>query len=374
MTMPGARDDLSAASNTHAWRGGPPWHGPEWSSPQHRFGGNRRARARFFRWLALVAFVYVLGLMFAVFVVSSWMTSQIGAGWWIPLVPVTVLLMTAVIAIAGMRRFAFPLRRVMEAADRVASGDYTGRVPEHGPPAMRALAHSFNTMTERLQHADRQRRELMADVAHELRTPLTVLQGRIEGLLDEVYPRDDDQLRRLLDDTQVLSRLIEDLRTLALFDAGVLVLQKEQTDLAALVGDVTASFESDAARASIALRASGLSDLTLEVDPVRIREVLSNLLSNALRHTAAGGSVDVTMTATVANVTIDVRDTGTGLTPGETARVFDRFYKGEQSRGSGLGLTIARSLVRAHGGDIIASSQPGVGTTMKVTLPFSTDS
>ena len=307
--------------------------------------------------------------MFAVFIVSSWLTSHVAIGWWVPLVPVSLLLLMGAMAIAGMRRFAFPLRTVMEAADRVSSGDYTVRVPEHGPPAMRALSHSFNTMTERLQHADRQRRELMADLAHELRTPLSVLQGRIEGLLDEVYPRDDDQLHRLLDETRVLSRLIDDLRTLALSDAGVLVLQKEPTDLSTLVHDAVASFEADAARWSITLKATALADVLLDVDPVRLREVLSNLLSNALRHTPPGGSVDVTTTKTDASVAIEVRDTGNGLSAAELSRVFDRFYKGEQSRGSGLGLTIARSLVRAHGGDITAASQLGAGTTMTVNLP-----
>ena len=369
--MPRAGEPQMDTSNSQAWRSGPPgWrHGPEWGAPHHRFGGNRRVRARFFRWFALVGFIYLIGLMFAVFIVSSWLTSHVAIGWWVPLVPVSLLLLMGAMAIAGMRRFAFPLRTVMEAADRVSSGDYTVRVPEHGPPAMRALSHSFNTMTERLQHADRQRRELMADLAHELRTPLSVLQGRIEGLLDEVYPRDDDQLRRLLDETRVLSRLIDDLRTLALSDAGVLVLQKEPTDLSALVHDAVASFEADAARSSITLKATALADVLLDVDPVRLREVLSNLLSNALRHTPPGGSVDVTMTKTAASVAIEVRDTGNGLSAAELPRVFDRFYKGEQSRGSGLGLTIARSLVRAHGGDITAASQLGAGTTMTVNLP-----
>jgi two-component system OmpR family sensor kinase/two-component system sensor histidine kinase BaeS len=320
-----------------------------------------------------VAFVYLLALTFAVYVVSSWVTSRVGVAMWMPIVPVLVLMLVGAMAIAGMRRFAFPLRSVMEAADRVAGGDYSARVQEHGPPAMRALSHSFNAMTERLQSADRQRRDLMADVAHELRTPLTVLQGRIEGLLDDIYPRNDDQLRRLLDETHVLSRLIEDLRTLALSDAGVLVLQREPTDLGALVRDIARRFEPDAARASLSLTTTAL-DVAVDVDPVRIREVLSNLLSNALRHTPPGGSVDVVMTATATSVSIDVRDTGTGLTADALARVFDRFYKGEQSHGSGLGLTIARSLARAHGGDITAVSQPGAGTTMTVALPRSTDS
>jgi two-component system sensor histidine kinase BaeS len=154
------------------------------------------------------------------------------------------------------------------------------------------------------------------------------------------------------------------------------VLQKETVDLSTLVHDVVRSVEADAARGSVSLQVSDLAppSMTLEIDPVRIREVLSNLLSNALRHTPAGGSVTVTINDATESVAVAVRDTGVGLTPEDLARVFDRFYKGPESRGSGLGLTIARSLVRAHGGDITASSHPGAGTTMIVALPRETDS
>ena len=336
--------------------------------PRHRHFGGHRVRTRFFRLIALGVFLLVvLGVSGLVSLTWNLMTRLGVSGWWLSAVPVALLLLMGAVAISGMRRFAWPLRAVMDAADRVASGDYTVRVREYGPPAIRALTRSFNTMTERLQHADRQRRDLMADLAHELRTPLSVLQGRLEGLIDGVYARDEDQLHRLLDETHVLSRLIEDLRTLALSDAGVLVLQKEIVDLSALVHDVVRSVE--AARGSVSLQVTDPSSVTLEIDPVRIREVLSNLLSNALRHTPAGGSVTVTINDATESLAVAVRDTGVGLAPEDLARVFDRFYKGPESRGSGLGLTIARSLVRAHGGDITASSQPGAGTTMTVTLP-----
>lgn len=353
------------------WREGHGW------PPRHRHFGGHRVRTRFFRLIALGVFLLVvLGVSGLVSLTWTLMTRIGVSGWWLSAVPVALLLLMGGAAISGMRRFAWPLRAVMDAADRVASGDYTVRVREYGPPAIRALTRSFNTMTERLQHADRQRRDLMADLAHELRTPLSLLQGRLEGLIDGVYARDEDQLHRLLDETHVLSRLIEDLRTLALSDAGVLVLQKETVDLSTLVHDVVRSVEADAARGSVSLQVSDLAppSMTLEIDPVRIREVLSNLLSNALRHTPAGGSVTVTINDATESVAVAVRDTGVGLTPEDLARVFDRFYKGPESRGSGLGLTIARSLVRAHGGDITASSHPGAGTTMIVALPRETDS
>lgn len=268
------------------------------------------------------------------------------------------------------RRFGFPLRAVMEAADRVADGNYTVRVGVHGPPPMRALAQAFNTMTERLERNDEQRRNLMADVAHELRTPLTVIQGRVEGLLDGVYPRDDAGLELVLEETRVLSRLIDDLRTLALSEAGVLKLEREATDVAALARDVAEAFAGDAGGRGVSIEVRDEANTTIEIDPVRIREVLTNLVSNALRHTGAGGAVTISVKGTDTHgIAVAVTDTGAGMTSEEAQQVFGRFYKGTESRGSGLGLAIAHGLVVAHGGSIGVSSEPGRGTTIAFTLP-----
>jgi two-component system OmpR family sensor kinase/two-component system sensor histidine kinase BaeS len=235
---------------------------------------------------------------------------------------------------------------------------------------VRALAHAFNAMAERLAHADRQRRDLMADVAHELRTPLSVLQGRLEGLLDGVYPRDDRQLASLVEETQVLSRLIEDLRTLALDDAGALRLEREPTELVGLVRDTVRGFEPEAARHGVTLAVTtALGETELDLDPVRIRQVLSNLLSNALRHTPTGRGVSVSVEAVASGLAVAVADAGEGMAPEDVARMFDRLYKGEASRGSGLGLTIARRLVEAHGGEIQAASRLGQGTTVTFSIP-----
>jgi two-component system OmpR family sensor kinase/two-component system sensor histidine kinase BaeS len=268
---------------------------------------------------------------------------------------------------ASVRRVA----SVMEAADRVAAGDYHVRVSEHGPSSIRALARAFNTMTARLQSHDTLRRDLMADVAHELRTPLTVIQGKLEGLLDGVYQPDPGQLQQLLDETHVLSRLVEDLRTLALSESGGLKLQKESIDPIALARDVVVAHRGDADARGVRLELEAPDDLPpLDADGVRIREVIGNLLSNALRHTPAGGTVIVRIAAgSSGGVSVEVRDTGRGMTQEEIARAFDRFYKGSESRGSGLGLSIARGLVAAHGGEIRASSEPGRGTTIAFTLP-----
>ena len=265
--------------------------------------------------------------------------------------------------------FTGPLVAVMTAADRVAEGDYSVRVHEGGPPPIRALTRSFNTMTGRLQNADRLRRDLMADVAHELRTPLSVLQGRLEGLLDGVYTCDERQVSQLLEDTHVLSRLIEDLRTLALSDAGALPLEREPADLVAFVRDVAASMEPEAARRSISVQVKASTEAVADIDPVRVREVLTNLLDNAVRHSPAGRPVTVSIAAEGSSVVVTVADTGEGMDGETLARLFDRFHKGPESRGSGLGLAIAKGIVTAHGGDIRVSSAPGRGTQVTFALP-----
>jgi signal transduction histidine kinase len=341
---------------------------------RREFVTNRRARTWFFRRVAFAAFVLFLIAIVSMSAAAWLIAPRIGAA--SAAAPLTVLLLlfgsvaVMVLVFRSMRRFASPLHAVMDAADRVADGDYAARVQEYGPPPIRALAHSFNTMTERLQNADRLRRNIMADVAHELRTPLSVLQGRLEGLIDGVYARDDRQLTELLEETHVLSRLIEDLRILALSDAGALPLQKEPTDVVELVHEVVRSMQPEAGRKSVSLNASSSTEKPIvDLDRVRIREVLTNLVSNALRHSAAGTSVTVSVSEANGSVFVVVRDQGDGMAAEEVARIFDRFYKGASSGGSGLGLAIAKSIVTAHGGDIRASSEVGKGTTLEFTLP-----
>ncbi len=229
------------------------------------------------------------------------------------------------------------------------------------------LATAFRRAIGRVAGAfaeqDRLRRQLMADVAHELRTPLAILQGRIEGLLDGVYPRDETHLEELLDETRHLGRLVEDLGTLAHAEAGALELHKEPLDLGDLVRDVAATLPRP-----IVVEAP--ADLpALEADPVRIRQVLLNLLANALRHTPAEGTISVEVQAHPQRMLIRVRDTGSGIAPEELPRLFERFQKGSGSRGSGLGLPIARKLVLAHGGEIGVESVLGKGTEVTVELP-----
>jgi two-component system OmpR family sensor kinase/two-component system sensor histidine kinase BaeS len=272
--------------------------------------------------------------------------------------------------LAAMRRLGLPMGDVVSAADRVAAGDYSARVAERGPPFLRAVARAFNSMTTRLQEQDRQRRDLMADIAHELRTPLSVVQGRIEGLLDGVYPRDDARLGEVLEETRLLARLVEDLGTLAHSERGTPGLQKEPTDLLVLFGDAARSLASEAAARGVTVRVEDATDLPLvDVDPLRIREVLTNLIANAIRHSSRGAQVAIGTERRPGHILVRVHDDGPGIAADELPRIFDRFHKGERSHGSGLGLSIARNLVVAHGGEIAVASEVGRGTAVTFTLP-----
>jgi signal transduction histidine kinase len=228
-------------------------------------------------------------------------------------------------------------------------------------------------MTARLQADDEQRRTLLAEVTHELRTPLTVIRGQLEGLLDGIYPADQEHLEALLEETRVLSRVIDDLSTLSQAEGGTLKLQLEWTDMGELVSEVAQAYQAQASAAQLTLQAEVQPDLPqVEIDPTRLREVLSNLLTNALRYTPPGGHI--TLRCVLAqgsdHLSISVNDTGTGIAPEDLPHIFERFYKSTDSHGTGLGLAIARSLIAAHGGEIEAHSDEGHGTTITFTLPL----
>jgi signal transduction histidine kinase len=272
----------------------------------------------------------------------------------------------------GARRVSAPADDLLAAADRLANGDYEVRVAERGPRELRAAARSLNTLAERLAATDERRRALLADVSHELRTPLTVVRGGLEGMLDGLRPRDDAHLAALRDETLLIDRLIDDLRTVALAQAGALPLHLADVEPAALVDDAVAALAGSADATRVRLRGLHPDGLpTLVADADRLAEVLRNLIANALRHTPAGGTIDVEATAPDARtVAFSVADSGTGLAPGDAERIFERFQRAADSTGSGLGLSIARELVIAHGGSIAASSAgPGQGTLVRFTIP-----
>jgi signal transduction histidine kinase len=361
-----------------------PWHRrgrprPPWwpdNEPWPPRGGPyawRRQRSRFTRRMGILFAICLVLIAVGLTTVLSWLFTSGGAPVLARPPRFVFALLWLFILVALFRRmmgrFGFPLGDMVEAADRVAAGDYSTRTPERGPHWMRTVARAFNSMTSKLEVQHRQRRDLMADIAHELRTPLAVLQGRLEGMLDGVYPRDEGQIAAVLQETRMLARLVEDLRTLAHTESGTLTLQKESTDLAILLTDTAASFAAEASERRIQLDVDAAVNMPLvDVDPVRIREVLTNLISNALRHTSENGRVSVTASAQPETIVIAVSDSGRGIPAEDLPRIFDRFYKGHGSRGSGLGLTIARNLVVAHGGEIQADSEEGKGTTMRVIL------
>jgi two-component system sensor histidine kinase BaeS len=280
-----------------------------------------------------------------------------------------VVLIMGTAATGGMRRMTRPMDNLIDAARRIEAGDYSAQVREWGPPELRSVARAFNSMSARLKTIDEQRRGFLADVTHELRTPLSVIRGQAEGIADGVYPGDAAHIAPILDATQALDRLVEDLRTLALTDAGNLALKKEPTDLGALARDTEESFQPEATTSGVKLTTEVADNLpSVDVDPARLRQVISNLLSNAIDHTPTGGSVKVSVSSATGQVTVTVADTGEGIPPELLPHVFERFAKGPNSKGSGLGLAIAHAIVSAHGGQLQVSNGVESGTVMRVIL------
>jgi signal transduction histidine kinase len=291
-------------------------------------------------------------------------------GRFVPFGVVVLLVLGGVALLRGVRGFAGPVGDVMEAADRVAEGDYSARIEERGPREIRRLGRSFNEMTERLRTNEERRRNLLADVAHELRTPLAVIQANLEGSLDGVYPPDPAHLALILEETKMMSRLLDDLQTLSTAEAGALRLHREIVTPAVLVDEVVAGFQAAAADAGVALEGRVSDGLPpISVDRLRIVEVFTNLLSNALRHTPRGGSIVVGASDVGGAIAFTVSDTGRGIPADELDHVFDRFAKAADSQGAGLGLAIAKSLVVAHRGEITVTSPQGKGTTVRFSLP-----
>ena len=286
---------------------------------------------------------------------------------------VLIMVIVAVVATAfAYRRLARPMSRLLDSASRIGAGEYDARVRPDGPRSVRTLGYAFNDMAAQLEASETARRRFLADVTHELRTPLTVLQGGVEAQLDGVHPRDDEHLATLLEQTRTLARLVEDLRTLALGDAGQLTIAAEPTSLPDVVGDAVTAIMPMATARSVTISVAPPSAITLLVDRVRLVQVLTNLLTNAVRHTPAAGTVTVTIGRDDAGAAIRVDDTGPGIS-GDPERVFDRFHRAADSGGSGLGLTIARQLVDAHGGTLTAANRPDGGARFTVTLPSKTD-
>ena len=360
---------------------------PEWWPQNEAWPPNRaywrHGRGRILRRIGCLfaAFAFTGLMVFTMMVVLA--ASAVGLirisgslGWLFPLGAIILVVGIGMITWAGrgLRWLTLPLADLIEASERVSAGDYSRRVEERGSQEMRSLVRTFNKMSENLGVSAEQRKIFIADVTHELRTPLSVIQGNIEGKMDGVYPTDQDHLKAVLEETQLLDRLVDDLRTLSLAESGALHLKKEPTDLAILITDSAELFRSQASDRKIHLsvdvaKASGL----VEVDGERLQQVLSNLITNAMRYTPSGGDIVVRfrMVADESEqwAQIEVQDSGEGIAPEDLAHVFERFYKGRDSTGMGLGLPIAKTLVEMHGGMISVESEPGRGTTFTIRLP-----
>jgi signal transduction histidine kinase len=252
------------------------------------------------------------------------------------------------------------------------------RVGAKGPDDLRALSDSFNKMADALERNDRERRDMLADIAHELRTPLTVMRGRLEGIMDGVYPADEDHVGPALEEAYLLERLVEDLRLLTLAESHQLAFEIHELDLIEIARRSISMFQAEADEKNISLSlVTSLDQALIVADPLRTEQVIGNLLSNALRYVPEGAKVWVEITQDENALTISINDNGPGIPEADLPFIFNRFWRADKSRarqsgGAGLGLAITKLLVEGQGGHILARGLPGGGLQVSVTFP-STD-
>lgn len=293
------------------------------------------------------------------------------------------------ISVVMARQITLPLRNLTLAAKNIAGGDLSQRVQAGTRDEIGELASAFNSMAESLARNEQLRRNMVADIAHELRTPLSVIQGNLEAILDGVVEPTTENVSSIHEETLVLARLVSDLRELSLAEAGQLKLQKEPTDLAEVVRKAVSKYrpEADEKRINLDFQVAGELPV-VSVDPQRVSQVIGNLLSNAVRHTGAGGDVCVSVRLSDGAgtafgqqnplVVVSVADTGGGIPAEELPFVFERFYRLDKSRsrssgGSGIGLAIVKHLVEAHCGKVWAESEVGKGSVFSFSLPLTAD-
>ncbi|HEV2253324.1 MAG TPA: ATP-binding protein [Streptosporangiaceae bacterium] len=281
-------------------------------------------------------------------------------------------LLAMLTGLAMARRITRPVERIIAVTRRMASGQRTVRVgPVTGPGELRELAAAFDQMADTLDRQEQLRRDLVADVAHELRTPVAVLQAGHEALLDGVAEPTPGQLTSLRDEVLRLARMLTDLQDMAAADAAALHLTRRPCDLAGLAATAADSLAGRFEAAGITLERR-LVPAEILGDPRWLHQVITNLLTNALKFTPAGGLVTIEAGPAGAHAVLTVTDTGVGIPAGELPRIFDRFWRGRhaaQTSGSGIGLAVAAELTQAHGGQLSATSQPGHGTQLSLTLP-----
>ncbi len=281
-------------------------------------------------------------------------------------------LLAMLTGLAVARRITRPVERIIAVTRAVGRGERTARVGQVAAPGeLRELATAFDQMADTMDRQEQLRRDLVADVAHELRTPVAVLQAGHEALLDGVAEPTPAQLASLRDEVLRLARMISDLQTLAAADAAALHLSRRRCDLADIAATAADSLAGRFEAAGITAERR-LATAEIHGDPRWLHQIITNLLTNALKFTPAGGRVTIQAGPAGAQAMLTVTDTGTGIPADELPRIFDRFWRGRQASrtsGSGIGLAVAAELTRAHGGQLSASSQPGQGTRMTLTLP-----
>ncbi|MCA9958731.1 MAG: HAMP domain-containing protein [Anaerolineales bacterium] len=290
------------------------------------------------------------------------------------------VLLALALGVVLARWLTRPLSHLTQATQQMARGDLAQQVPVQAQGELGQLARSFNQMAGALAAAEQQRRQLLADVAHELRTPLSIMRGHMEAMLDGVFDMSPDNLALVHEETLLLGRLVEDLRTLSLAESGQLPLNERASDLRDLVQQALSAFLPLAEAEDVQLDATIPAAVPLVLaDPDRLQQVLGNLVSNALRHVVRGDTavpaVQIRLEAQPDAVMIQVVDNGPGLSATGKQHVFDRFWRADSARardegGSGLGLAISRAIVEAHHGRIWVESEPGAGATFAFALPI----
>jgi signal transduction histidine kinase len=272
-------------------------------------------------------------------------------------------------------RLVRPLTSIRAATRRIAAGQYQASVPVPGEPELAGLATDVNTLATRLADTETQRTRLLGEVAHEMRTPLTALDGYLEGLIDGVFAPEPEILQAASDEVRRLRRLSDDLSALSRAEEQRLELHPADADLAGLARRAAGRLAPQFSDSDVTLAVDAAAALPVRVDEDRVTQVLTNLLGNALTATRAGGTVTVAARAHGRSARVTIADTGVGLAADDLERIFERFYRApgqpRRSAGSGIGLTIARNIARAHGGDITAASPgAGKGAAFTLTLPL----
>ena len=292
---------------------------------------------------------------------------------------VIAIAISLLVALFLAYRLLLPVRDLTNGSEQLAAGDLSYRVPIRGNDELATLGKTFNLMADSLQNAEENRQVMTADIAHELRNPLAVQRATLEALQDGIYEPTPDRLGLILEQNQMLTRLVNDLSTLALADAGRLELDKVPTDIYDLLQRVEGKFSVQAAEHGQGITISndiqGATSLVINIDPIRVEQIINNLISNALRYSPENGQIQLRLSTIKAQVIIDVIDQGPGIPDNALPHIFERFYRADKSRsrqegGTGLGLAIARQLAEAHGGSLNAVNLPAGGSKLTLSLPI----